>query len=149
LEQEPRIEFHPHRVKVAVEPDGAVVLEGELPSIAAKKLALRCAAAVSGVSGIVDRLRVTPSKRMGDGEIRDHVRNAIVEEPSFDQCGIQTEESGNWRTFREAAASPRCSIDIAVNDGVVILGGQVTSLTQKRLAGVLAWGVPGSREVIN
>ena len=149
LEQEPRIEFHPHRVKVAVESDGAVVLEGELPSIAAKKLALRCAAAVSGVSGIVDRLRVTPSKRMGDGEIRDHVRNAIVEEPSFDQCGIQTEESGNWRTFREAAASPRCSIDIAVNDGVVILGGQVTSLAQKRLAGVLAWWVPGSREVIN
>lgn len=45
--------------------------------------------------------------------------------------------------------TPRCSIDVAVGDGVVTLNGQVTSLSQKRLAGVLAWWVPGSRDVIN
>jgi osmotically-inducible protein OsmY len=36
-----------------------------------------------------------------------------------------------------------------VTDGVVLLDDHVTGLTQKRLAGVLAWWVPGSRDVIN
>lgn len=85
LEHEPKIEYHAHRLKIALEPDGSLVLEGELLSIVAKKLALRHAAAVSGVSAIIDRLRVAPSKAMGDGEIRDHVRDALVEEPALDQ----------------------------------------------------------------
>jgi len=92
---------------------------------------------------------VTPSRPMGDGEIRDHVRDALVEEPALDQCGIRTEQSGQWRVFREASATPRCSVDVAVADGVVTLDGHVTSLSQKRLAGVLACWVPGSRDVIN
>jgi osmotically-inducible protein OsmY len=36
-----------------------------------------------------------------------------------------------------------------VGDGVVTLDGQVSSLSHKRLAGVLAWWVPGSRDVVN
>jgi osmotically-inducible protein OsmY len=36
-----------------------------------------------------------------------------------------------------------------VEAGVVTLNGQVPSLSHKRLAGVLAWWVPGSRDVIN
>ncbi len=149
LEHETRIELHNHPLRIGFDPDGTLILEGELPSIAAKKLALKHAAAVSGVLAIVDRLRVTPLRQMGNGEIRDHVRNAFVEEPAMDQCGIRTEQSGHWQTFRQAMATPRCSIDIAVDDGVVTLNGQVTSLSQKRLAGVLAWWVPGSRDVIN
>ena len=58
--------------------DGVLLLEGELENIAAKKLALEHAAAVGGVSGIVDRLRITPATPMGDGEIRDHVRDALL-----------------------------------------------------------------------
>ncbi len=86
---------------------------------------------------------------MGDGEIRDHVRDALVEDPSLDRCGIRTQESGRWQTFREAVATSRCSIEVAVEDGVVTLDGQVSSLSHKRLAGLLAWWVPGSRDVIN
>jgi osmotically-inducible protein OsmY len=41
------------------------------------------------------------------------------------------------------------SIDVEVEDGVVILNGAVSNLTAKRLAGVLAWWVPGSRDVVN
>ncbi len=149
LEHEPRIELHNHPLKISFEPDDSLILEGELPNIAAKKLALRHAAAVPGVLAIVDRLRVTPSRRMGDGEIRDHVRNAFAEEPVLDQCGIRTEQSGRWLVFRQARAKPPCSIDLAVEDGVVTLNGQVTSLSQKRFAGVLAWWVPGSCDVIN
>jgi osmotically-inducible protein OsmY len=36
-----------------------------------------------------------------------------------------------------------------VNDGVVTLNGEVPSLSHKRLAGVLAWWVPGCRDVVN
>lgn len=149
LEQDPRVERHTHPLQVALEQDGALVLEGELPTIMAKKLALEHAAAVPGVSGIVDRLRVTPTRRMGDGEIRDHVRDALLGEPAADNCGIRAMDSGRWETWRQSTVTPACSIDVTVDDGVVTLDGQVTSLCQKRLAGVLAWWVPGSRDVIN
>jgi osmotically-inducible protein OsmY len=38
---------------------------------------------------------------------------------------------------------------VEVSDGVVVLNGAVPSLSAKRLAGVLAWWVPGSRDVVN
>jgi hypothetical protein len=63
LEHDPRVGLHTHPLRVALDPDGALVLEGELPTIMAKKLALEHAAAVPGVSGRVDRLRVTPTRR--------------------------------------------------------------------------------------
>lgn len=40
-------------------------------------------------------------------------------------------------------------IDVEVTDGVVTLNGAVTSFSAKRLAGVLAWWIPGSRDVVN
>jgi osmotically-inducible protein OsmY len=86
---------------------------------------------------------------MGDGEISDHVRDTLLEEPSFDQCSIMTMDSGRWETWRQSTVTPGCSIDVTVDDGVVTLDGQLTSLSQKRLAGVLAWWVPGSRDVVN
>ncbi|MDD2310603.1 MAG: BON domain-containing protein, partial [Desulfuromonadaceae bacterium] len=41
------------------------------------------------------------------------------------------------------------SIDVEVRDGVVTLNGVVASLSAKRLAGVIAWWVPGCRDVVN
>jgi osmotically-inducible protein OsmY len=41
------------------------------------------------------------------------------------------------------------TIDVGVEGGIVTLDGDVTGPGQKRLAGVLAWWVPGSRDVIN
>jgi osmotically-inducible protein OsmY len=38
---------------------------------------------------------------------------------------------------------------VEVANGVVTLNGQVSSLSNKRLAGVLVWWVPGTRDVIN
>lgn len=150
LEHDPRINLHKHPLKIALDPDGALVLEGELENIAAKKLALEHAAAVGGTIGIVDRLRITPSTPMGDGEIRDHVRDGLLEEPAINNCGIRMMNSGRWETFRESqVVTPRCSIDVMVDGGVVTLDGQVSSLSHKRLAGVLAWWVPGTRDVVN
>ncbi len=143
LEHDRRIDFHKHRIKIGLDPDGALVLEGEVGNIAAKKIALERAAAISG--GIVDRLRVAPSKRMGDGEIRDHVRDALLEEACFGS--IRTGDSEGSR--EKSTVAPQSWVDVAVDDGVVTLDGQVSSLSHKRLAGVLAWWVPGSRDVVN
>ncbi len=40
-------------------------------------------------------------------------------------------------------------MEVEVADGVVTLNGRVGSLSHMRLAGVLAWWVPGSRDVVN
>ncbi|HXF94398.1 MAG TPA: BON domain-containing protein [Nitrospiraceae bacterium] len=148
FEREPRINLHKYPVKVEFA-DGVLTLEGEAEHIAAKKLCMELAAAVPGVTGIVDRLRVAPSTHMGDGAILDAVRDALLQEPTLGNCTIMVKRKGRFETVREANTEPHGVIQVSVEDGVVLLDDHVTSLTQKRLAGVLAWWVPGSRDVIN
>jgi osmotically-inducible protein OsmY len=148
FEHEPRINLHRYPVRIAFS-DGDLVLEGEMENIVAKKLALELAAAVPGVSGIVDRLRVAPAQPMGDGAIRDHVRDALLQEPVFENCRIRIWNKNQLETYREPSPDAAGVIEVAVEAGVVTLNGQVPSLSHKRLAGVLAWWVPGSRDVIN
>lgn len=148
LEREPRINLHKFPVKMEFG-DGVLTLEGEAEHIAAKKLSLELAIAVGGVTGIVDRLHVAPSTHMGDGAILDAVRDALLQEPTLRSCSIYTIRKGQLETVREITEEPHGAIRVSVTDGVVLLDDHVTGLTQKRLAGVLAWWVPGSRDVIN
>ncbi|MGH7966121.1 MAG: BON domain-containing protein [Candidatus Binatia bacterium] len=117
--------------------------------MAAKKRALELAAAVPGVSGIVDRLRVAPAQRMDNSILRDHVRDVLTQEPALQLCIIQTQDHGGVSPARGAAREPAGVITVAIEGGVVTLNGRVPSLSHKRLAGALAWWVPGSRDVIN
>jgi len=148
LEHEPRINVHKYPVTMEFA-DGVLTLEGDAEHIAAKKLALELAIAVSGVTGIVDRFHVTPAMRMGDGAILDAVRDALLQESSLLNCSIQVIRKGQLETVREVTSEPRGAVRVSVNEGVVLLDDHVTGLTQKRLAGVLAWWVPGSCDVIN
>lgn len=148
FEHEPRINLRKYPIHMAFE-EGVLTLEGEVEHVAAKKLAMERAIAVSGVTGIVDRLHVTPSTRMGDGAILDAVRNVLLQEPCLQSCSIQVKHKGTWETVREVTANPHGVIQVSVTDGVVLLDDHVISLTQKRQAGLLAWWVPGSRDVIN
>jgi osmotically-inducible protein OsmY len=129
--------------------DGILTLEGEMENIAAKKIGLELAVGVRGVIGIVDRLRVAPAEPMPDGAIRDHVRDALIQEPALQTCIIRVRTRGRLTTVRGPTPNARETIEVAVKDGVVTLNGQVSSLARKRLAGVLAWWVPGSRDVVN
>jgi len=148
LEREPRINLHDTPIAMEFD-DGALTLAGEVADIAAKKLALEVAAAVPGVTGIVDRLRVEPAERMEDGVICDHIRDALLQEPALLNCSIRTRARERWETVREAPLDPAGIIEVEVGEGGVTLNGQVGSLSHKRLAGVLAWWVPGSRDVVN
>ncbi|MBI3355320.1 MAG: BON domain-containing protein [Nitrospirae bacterium] len=148
LERESRINLHKFPVEMEFS-DGVLTLAGETEHIAAKKLSLELAVAVRGVTGIVDRLHVTPATRMGDGAILDAVRDALLQEPSLMNCSIHVIRKGQLEVVREVAQEPQGDIRLSVTDGVVLLDDHVTRLTQKRLAGVLAWWVPGSRDVVN
>jgi osmotically-inducible protein OsmY len=148
FEREPLINLHKFPVEIEF-CDGVLTLEGETEHIAAKKLCLESAIAVKGVTGIVDRLHVTPAMRMGDGAVLDAVRNALLGEPMLMNCSLHVIRKGRLETVRAVAEDPHGSIRVSVTDGVVLLDDHVTGLMQKRLAGVLAWWVPGSRDVIN
>ena len=149
LEKDTRINLHRYPIQIAVQNDGDLILDGVVADIAAKKLALVAAAEIHGVQRIVDRLKVTPAEKMGDAEIRDHVCKLLLEESALERCFIHGFVGGGVETVRKAIPEPAGSIVVAVNDGVVTLNGEVPSLTHKRLAGVLAWWVPGTRDVIN
>ncbi len=115
--------------------DGILRLEGEVEDVVAKKLALRLAAAVAGVEGIVDRLRVAPELPMGDGAMRDRLRDILLREPLFEPCAIGVRIGPQLARCREALREPWSCIEVAVDAGVVTLTGQVPSLAHKRLAG--------------
>lgn len=149
LEFERRINLHRDKVRIEYLDDDTVLLDGEVESVAAKRLALQRAGAVPGPKGIVDRLRVSPSRKMGDGAVRDAVCHAVVGEPALSECAVVARDGRVSRAVREPAQGSPDAIEIAVDDGVVILNGRLGSLACKRLAGVLAWWVPGTRDVVN
>jgi osmotically-inducible protein OsmY len=132
-----------------IDADGTATIQAEVDNVAIKRLALERLAGTQSVSAIVDRLRVKPAVPMSDDGILDHLRKAYYDEPSFRQFALKEREDGKVTLLREAFADARHEIEIEVKKGVVILNGRVPGLASKRLAGVLAWWVPGSRDVIN
>lgn len=147
LEREKSVNLH--RFPLYLEfADGILTMSGEVEHIMAKKRALEVSAAIPGVAGIVDRIHIVPAARMEDGEIRDHVCAALLAENLLSSCALWAVVKRKPEVVRETDGAIG-SIDVEVHDGAVTLNGVVTSLSAKRLAGVLAWWVPGSRDVIN
>ncbi|WP_242345201.1 BON domain-containing protein [Anaeromyxobacter terrae] len=142
----PGVDLLRHPIALALE-RGVLVMEGEVADAGAKKLALSRAASLPGIHHIVDRLRVAPARHMSDAEIRDHLRDALGSEPVFNGCAVRI--SSGAPPMSGGAAGPRPAIDGSVEGGIVTLAGEVPSLGHKRLAGVLAWWIPGTRDVVN
>ncbi|MBT1072451.1 BON domain-containing protein [Pelotalea chapellei] len=148
LEQDPYVNLHEFPLQLDFA-SGVLTLEGNVENIMAKKRALEVAGAISGVDRIVDRLRLVPASPMQDGEIRDHVCNSLVSENYLGTCAVWAIVKGKAEVVREADQDMDGNIDVEVQDGVVVLNGAVSSLSAKRVAGVMAWWVPGSRDVVN
>src|SRR5918996_5598350 len=147
LEREPRINIHRHPLKI-VAADGTVTLEGEVADVAAKKLALALAASVRGVRGIVDRLRVAPAERRGDGAIRDSAARLLLEQPELRRCSLNMRTNEKMVVLRRVEQDAIGDIEISVTDGVILLEGHVISQSHLRFAGALAWWTLGRRDVI-
>ena len=107
---------------------GHVTLSGMVESVAAKRLAPRLAAHIQGVKTVDDQLRVIPPNPMGDLEIAEHVRHALIHERNIEEQNITIETDP---------------------DGGVVLRGHVHSLAQKRLSEVICWWIPGVTDVRN
>lgn len=148
LEKDTRVNLH--RFPIALSFDGDdLVLAGAVQHIAAKKIALELTAGAAPNVGIVDRLRVRPAEPMGDREIRDHVVKVLLEEPALKRCLIHSRQPDRLESHRKTVPQPTGTIVVEVNGAVVTLNGEVPSLSHKRLAGVLAWWVPGCCDVVN
>jgi osmotically-inducible protein OsmY len=148
LESDVGLNFSKRPVSIAFG-DGVLTLDGEVESVAEKKRALERAGLVRGVDGIIDRLRVEPAERMSDAQIQDHLYHAFIGEASFREFGIHGFHAGRGVVLRAPLQPASGNLFIEVKAGVVTLNGNVPSLEHKRLAGVLAWWVPGSTDVIN
>lgn len=149
IRSDPRIGPHFKPSMIEVDAEGTAAIEAEVDNVAIKRLVLERLAATLGVSAVIDRLRVKPAMAMSDDGILDHLRKAYYEEPAFRQLKIREREGHEVRLVRDALPEASGDIEIEVKQGVVILNGSVPSLASKRLAGVLAWWVPGSCDVIN
>jgi osmotically-inducible protein OsmY len=143
-----------HPVDFAVVPcrfafiDDRLEIDGEVPSIAIKRRALRSAAAHPAVGRVVDRLRVTPSCTMSDAMIAESVADALREEAALRECSIRQRVRGATEHVQQPSLV-RGEICVTVEDRVVTLAGELPTHAHKRLAGVLAWWVPGTRDVID
>lgn len=148
LERERRINLHRHPIRIASN-DGTVTLEGEVADVAAKKLALGLAGAVQGVRSVVDRLRVAPGERRGDGAVRDSLARLLLEPPELKRCSFNMRTNEKVVVLRRVEREADGDVEISVTDGVVLLEGHVISQSHLRFAGALAWWTPGRRDVIN
>lgn len=151
LERETRINVHSNPIEVDYEDStGALTVSGEVEDVRSKKLGLELAAAVYGVSGIVDRIRVRAPEAMEDDALAELVFNAMVQEPAFSDFTIRVRGgNGDIRRFQTTPREENGTIDIEVRGGVVTLNGKVESYSHKALAGVLAWWKRGTRDVVN
>lgn len=140
--------------RIDVEGDGILVLEGRVACLAQKKLALLRAAAVPGVIEIIDRMHVAVAGFVRDRHIRAQMREMFAQDANFSSMEVREDlaEGVVAIKFEEVAGATVGAagrIDIEVNDGVVTLNGIVPTLIHKRLAGAMAWWVPGVCDVIN
>ena len=141
---------------IGIESDGMLVLEGQVARLQEKKLALLRAAAVPGVAGIIDRLHVLPVTSASDRQIRAQLRDMFAQDRDFSDLELREDLA---ESLTATDYDPVCGvsgygygvghIDISVHDGIVTLDGVVPTLVRKRLAGAMAWWVPGVRDVIN
>jgi len=150
LEREPHVNLHRWPVQIGLTDDSVLILEGDVGSIAAKKLILELAGATPSVRGVVDRLHVAPSEPRGDGAILDSFTALLLDARELTNCTLRVIRKGETLTLQEAGGGDASGdLLVSAKDGVVTLDGWVISLSHKRMAGALAWWVPGCRDVVN
>jgi osmotically-inducible protein OsmY len=149
LEQEPAVELGGGRLSLDFAA-GNAILSGEVDSIPAKRRLLEIATAMPNVATIVDRVRIKPTAKMADGEIADHLEFSLLDEPAFNGCGLRRRRGPRIEIVRpDAKTSPAPWIEFGVDRGAITLDGALPRLAYKRLAGILAWWIPGCCDVIN
>lgn len=150
LERESHINMHRWPIHLDMTDDSVLVMEGDVESVAAKKRALELAGSLADIRGVVDRLHVAPSEHKTDGEILDVLETFLLDARDLKNCAIRVMKKGQTVTVQENQDDDASGdLLVSVKDGVVTLDGWVISLSHKRIAGALAWWVPGARDVVD
>jgi osmotically-inducible protein OsmY len=149
LEVDPRVDLH--RFPINVVNDGDTLrLEGEVESIAAKRIAMALAQRVSGMQRVIDELRLVPVEPRGDGAIQDSFARGLLQQPELRNCTLRQHDKGRDELVQEAHDDwPSGEVAFGVVDGVLTLEGKVISLSHKRMIEAIAWWTPGCRHVVN
>jgi osmotically-inducible protein OsmY len=150
FDADPRVRAAGRDIELGLDRDGSVTLAGEVATLAAKRVALERACAIPDVFKVVDRLRVAPQRRFSDERIRRCLLDLLLDDAAFADYEIVAPAEAPSAT--RAAASfegERPVLGFRVVDGVVVLEGRAVTPDHKQLAGVLAWWVPGVRDVRN
>jgi osmotically-inducible protein OsmY len=100
LRADTRIGFDEQPIALTLS-NGDLVMEGEVADVSAKRRALQKAAEAIQGRSIVDRLHVRPAVAMQDGEIRDLVRDALLQEPALSQCRVRECVKGDLQPVRD------------------------------------------------
>jgi osmotically-inducible protein OsmY len=145
IEDEPRIVAVGAPIAVDLDADGGVTLDGEVATVASKRLTLDLATALVQADSVTDRLRVAPERRLADEQVRRRLFELLADDPLFASCEVR--RRGAMARAVRGGAKP--FVEVGVDDGVVTLRGRLETWTQKCLAGVYAWWAPGSRDVVN
>ena len=93
FETEHRINVHRHPIRLRQD-GGKLRLEGEVGSIAAKKLACRIAHRLGNGATVVDDLRVIPAQARGDGEIGDAYGRSLAANEELKHGTIREQRRG-------------------------------------------------------
>jgi osmotically-inducible protein OsmY len=149
LEKDTRVDLHRFPIRIEEE-GGTLVLEGAVENIAAKRIARNTAHRRGDPRPVLDRLRVVVPEPEGPGKLRDEVVHLLQGESAFNSFGLVVRDGDRVETLRpDRSEWGNHRIEIEVRDGVVILSGEVLSLTHRRLAEVLAWWAAGCECVEN
>jgi osmotically-inducible protein OsmY len=107
--------------------DGAVTLNGEVPSLSHKRLAGVLTWWVPGCREVINGLEEVPPQQDNDDELTDAVRLALEKDPFVNASKIR----------------------VTTKDWIVTLAGLVPNQTMKQMAERDAWYVLGVKEVVN
>lgn len=109
-----------HRVDVSTA-DGVVTMSGSAGNLLSKQRAARIAETVKGVRSVVNLIEISPPEDRSDQEVRRDVRQALMKDPATDSYELSA----------------------AVDDGHVVISGNVESWTEKQLTDKVVAGVNG------
>lgn len=141
---------NPHRDHIDLRiVGGTVILTGEVAEISAKRRAYYAALDVAGVAGVEDRLTVSPAEQMGDDEIGMHFGKVFSEDLAFKHYNLTILNRKGERVIVRQLEEEGGHLLVYVQSGAVHLEGKVRALCDRRLTEVLAWWIPGSRNVVN
>lgn len=150
LASERRLQAPLSTFDIRIDESGSLTLEGEVDSIADKRIALERAAAVKDVGKVIDRVRLRADRPTRNKVIRRHALNMLLNDASFNNLDLYELDYGDRLSpFRLTPERAVGKISVEAEDGVVTLKGAAPSLAHKRLAGVFAWWAPGVRDVVN